>query len=341
MSTDTGLTIGGSDPRRAVTFDPPVLLAPMEGITDTAFRGLVIGLGGVGSARGVGGACTEFLRIAGAPLDVKAVRRALGSPVGCPVGVQLMAAAPDHVAASVAAADRAGAAFIDLNFGCPAPVVFDKCAGSALLARPALLGAIVREAVSATGLPVSAKVRAGIADASMLGEIVTTIAEAGASMLTVHARLRTQAYSLPATWEWIAEAREHLRRAGRSLPLVGNGGVDVPEDVSRLRSATGCDGVMVGRAALARPFFFRELAGGGAPSAGESARFALRYHASVAESKGEHCATARLKQLLRWSGDALFDGCGDARARLLREQQADAILGWLEERTAAEERVAS
>jgi tRNA-dihydrouridine synthase len=336
-----GLTISGSDPSRAVRFDPPVLLAPMEGITDTAFRGLVIGLGGVGSARGVGGACTEFLRIAGAPLSVKAVRRALGDPAGCPVGVQLMAAAPDHVAASVVAAEAAGAAFIDLNFGCPAPVVFDKCAGSALLAKPDALGAIVRAAVSATGLPVSAKIRAGIADASMLGEIVATIADAGAAMLTVHARLRTQAYSRPPTWEWIAQAREHLSRAGSAIPLVGNGGVDAPEDVARLRSETGCDGVMVGRAALARPFFFRELAGGSAPSPCESARFALRYHAAVAASKGERCATARLKQLLRWSGDALFSGCDDARARLLREPEAAAILGWLHERAAAEALVAS
>ena len=328
MDSASSLTITGSDPLRSVTFAPAVLLAPMEGITDTAFRDLVIGLGGVG------GACTEFLRISGAPLGVRSIRRSLGSPRGgTPVGVQLMAPGTLHVAASVKAAEDAGASFVDLNFGCPAPVVFDKCAGSALLAEPGTLGEIVRAAVSATGLPVTAKIRAGIGDASRLGEIVAAVAGSGAAMLTVHARLRSQSYAQPATWEWIAEAREHLRRSGSAIPLVGNGGIDAPEDVASLRAQTGCDAVMVGRAALANPFLFRQLEGGAPPSIAEAASFALRYFDAVAAARGERAALSRLKQLVRWTRAPLFDpGMDSERHALLRAQDAPDILGWLAER---------
>jgi len=314
------VTIVGRDPSRAVTFPLPLLLAPMEGITEAVFRDLVIGLGGVG------GACTEFIRIANAPLPRKVIARHLATPIGaagpgCPVGVQLMAPDDQHLAATIRAAEAAGAAWIDLNFGCPAPVVFDKCAGSALLARPELIGRIVAGAVAATGLPVSAKVRAGIDSSALLDEVVHAIAEAGAAMLTVHARLRVHAYTQPARWEWIAAACAARDRCGRRIPVIGNGGIDAPEDVARMFAATGCDAVMIGRAALADPWIFARAAGGPAATAAQAAAFALRYLDALAGAYGERTALARGKQLVKWSraGD-LFRDREEERQRLLRVQ---------------------
>lgn len=327
------LTIVGRDPDRAVTFPLPLLLAPMEGITEAVFRNLVIGLGGVG------GACTEFIRIANAPLPRRVIARHLAAPgveappAGCPIGVQLMAPDERHLAATIRAAEAAGAAWIDLNFGCPAPVVFDKCAGSALLAQPERIGRIVAAAVDATGLPVSAKIRAGIDSCARLDEVVAAVAEAGAAMLTVHARLRVHAYTAPARWEWIAAACAARDRAGRVLPVVGNGGIDGPEDVERMVAATGCRGVMIGRAALADPWIFARAAGAPAASAAMSAGFAVRYLDALGAAYGERTALARGKQLVKWSraGD-LFAGREDERQRLLRVPSLDGLRGYFADR---------
>jgi len=310
------LTIVGRDPRRSVTFPLPLLLAPMEGITEAVFRDLVIALGGVG------GACTEFLRIANAPLPRKVIARHYGTPpAGCPIGVQLMAPDDQHIAATVRAAEQAGAAWIDLNFGCPAPVVFDKCAGSALLARPDLVGRIVATAVAATGLPVSAKIRAGIDACGQLDDLVQRIAEAGAAMLTVHARLRIHAYTEPARWEWIAAARAARDRGGFRLPLVGNGGIDAPADVARMFDATGCDGVMIGRAALADPWIFARAGGAAPATAAQAVAFALSYLDALAAAYGERTALARSKQLVKYlRAGEVFAGREDERQRLLRLQ---------------------
>ena len=232
--------ITGATGRREVRFASPLLLAPMEGVTDRTFRAAVLDLGYAG------GACTEFLRIAVSPIPVHVFRCELGEPRSdTPVGVQIMSPGIEHLAATVVNADRAGAAWIDLNFGCPVARVCGKGAGSALLADPALVGRIVATAVAATELPVSAKIRAGIDDTSRLDEVVDAVAGAGAAMLTIHGRRRVDSYNDPANWEWIAAAvtRWRSRAAG---PICGNGGVATPDDARRMVRETGCD--QIGRA---------------------------------------------------------------------------------------------
>ncbi|MCW8142166.1 MAG: tRNA-dihydrouridine synthase family protein, partial [Planctomycetota bacterium] len=123
---------------RGVRFDPPFVLAPMEGVTHRVFRDLLLDAGGPGAA------WTEFLRVSQVPLRAAAIRRELGPPrADVPVGVQLMGTDPDVVAETAKNAVAAGAPMIDLNFGCPAPVVFNKCAGSAMLDHPDRLHALV------------------------------------------------------------------------------------------------------------------------------------------------------------------------------------------------------
>lgn len=310
------LTLRG--PARAVAIDPPVLLAPMEGITDRTFRGLVAPLGGLGAAIG------EFIRITVAPVPIRICRRDLGPPIGVPVAIQLMTPDVEHVAASVANAELGGAAWVDLNFGCPAPVVFSKCAGSALLAHPDRIAAIVRTAATATGLPVTAKMRAGIASPAHLRELVAAAAEAGAAAVTLHARLRIHGYHEPATWAWLAEAAEALRRCARPVPLIGNGGVECPVDIARMRSETGVDAVMVGRAALADPFIFRVAAGGPPADATEASTWALAYLAALGGGG------PKAKQLIRyWRAAGMLEGREDLRTALLRGPPS-AIPAWFE-----------
>ncbi len=309
------LAIAG--PGASVRLDPPTILAPMEGITDRTFRGLVAPLGGLGAAIG------EFIRITVAPVPQRVCRRDLGPPIGVPVALQLMTPDESHLAASVANATAAGAAWIDLNFGCPAPVVFSKCAGSALLAHPERIARIVATAAAATRLPVTAKMRAGISSPAHLRELVAAAAENGAAAVTMHARLRIHGYHEPAQWAWLTEAKAALQRCARPVPLIGNGAIDRAEDVARMRAETGVDAVMIGRAALADPFIFRQAAGGPAPSVAEACAWALGYIDALGGGG------PKAKQLVRYWRAAGMLADPDERQALLRGP-AEAIPAWFQ-----------
>jgi tRNA-dihydrouridine synthase C len=297
----------------------------MEGVTDRTFRGAVLDLGHVGAA------CTEFVRVSSSPVPAHVIRRSLGDPrTAAPVAVQIMAPGTEHLAETVANAECAGAAWIDLNFGCPVARVCGKGAGSALLADPALVGRIVAEAVRATELPVSAKIRAGIDDTSRLDEIVDAAASSGAAMLTVHGRRRVDGYGDPANWAWIAQAVARWRTRAPG-PVCGNGGVESADDARRMMRETGCDLVMIGRGAIADPFVFREFAGGSPAGASEAARFAIGYADLIQPDTAEHRRLGRVKQLVRYyRAGGLFEGRETERVRLLRAPDAGTIRAFFE-----------
>ena len=232
-----------------LTFATPYVLAPMEGVTHRVFRDLIISLGGVGAA------WTEFLRVSSAPLSTKVILRELGpQPVSCPVGVQLMGNNAELMAETARHAMLAGAPTVDINFGCPAPVVFRHCAGSALLKDPENVGRLVHTIASAVNIPVTAKIRLGVDDASRLRDIVQAIEGAGAARLTVHARTKADGYTHPARWEWLTKVVAWTR-----LPVTGNGDVITPADARRMRRETGVDAVMIGRGVLRDPWIFARL----------------------------------------------------------------------------------
>jgi tRNA-dihydrouridine synthase C len=318
------LTITGLDKTRSVTFSPPLFLAPMEGVTEPCFRDMVINLGGVG------GACTEFIRISQNPTPVHLIERYLG-PLrsDCVVGAQLMAPDVTHIEESTRNTEIAGAAFIDLNFGCPVPTVFQKCAGSALLGKPELLHKIVSMAVRSVSTPVTAKIRAGIDSPSQLKELVLSVAEAGAAMLTLHARLRIHSYSHPSTWEWINVAKETLLREKKEMPLIGNGSVEEPALIERMMSETGCDGVMIGRGALADPWIFARYAGKQSVSVAEAARFAFQYAKNIETTYSDRRAIAKLKQLLKYFQAGPLIESEEERRSLLRETSLERLYEWL------------
>ena len=341
MRAPLPLTLRGRDPSRDVTFGCGLLLAPMEGITDCCYRDLVLDFVGApqpdGRRLGPGGACTEFQRVSVSVLPRRTFRRELGEPprTDVPVGVQIMAAGTEHLGLSVANAVAAGAPWVDLNFGCPVKRVFNKCAGSALLDEPELLGAIVREAVNATDVPVTAKIRAGVSDVSRLDDVLDACAEAGAAGVILHARLRRNSYSDPADWSWIARAAERLRPRG--VALVGNGGIDCAADVRRMLDETHCDAVMIGRAAFVDPWIFREARGGEAATFAEAKSFATTYLDTVCPAGGPAAPLARFKQLLRWYGAAGFDRViAPDLPRLLRERDPGVVRKWLAQATAPE-----
>lgn len=334
------VTIGG------VRIDPPFVLAPMEGVTHRVFRDLILDLGGAGPGlpsgpSGPGAAWTEFLRVSQHPLRARAIARELGPPrQDVPVGVQLMGVDPELVAASAAAAVEAGAPMVDLNFGCPAPTVFNKCAGSALLDFPERVEALVRAAVrGAAPAPVTAKLRLGIRDASRLPEVLAAVEAGGAAAVTLHARTRADGYAHPARWEELSRARGLTR-----LPLLGNGDVLRVEDARRMCLETGVDGVMIGRGALRDPWLFVRLRcetrGEPMPAVGPEELLHLhrRYQADMLAAGGqERGVLGQLKQLWRRL-DVVVTLDDPGRTALLRAQtlaELNALVDGLVAATAA------
>jgi tRNA-dihydrouridine synthase C len=306
----------GQPGRGHVRFDPPFVLAPMEGVTHRVFRDLLLDAGGPGAA------WTEFLRVSQVPLKAAAIARELGPPrADVPVGVQLMGTDPGPVAETARNAVLAGAPMIDLNFGCPAPVVFNKCAGSAMLEHPERLGALVRAVVLAVAVPVTAKVRLGIDDTSRFEDVVRAVEAAGAAALTIHARTRKDQYAHPARWEHLATARAWTR-----LPLIGNGDVLGWDDATRMVRETGVDAVMIGRGALRDPWTLQRMRararGEPAPSIG--AAQVLAFHARYRDDMlrggaNERGVLGQLKQLYRRLEVGLALDAA-ARTALLRAQ---------------------
>ncbi len=237
----------------SVAVDPPVVLAPMAGVTNVAFRRLCRTFGAglyvseMITARALveGNAKTLGMAAFG---DDEAVR----SVQLCGVHPQVMSAAVTRLV------DEIGVDHIDLNFGCPAGKVTRQGAGAALPLHRALFASIVGAAVDAAGsVPVSVKLRIGVDDDHVTFLEAGAIAEdRGAAAVTLHARTAEQLYSGNARWQAIAE----LKRAVTTIPVLGNGDLWEAADALAMVAATGCDGVVVGRGCLGRPWLFRDLA---------------------------------------------------------------------------------
>lgn len=235
--------------------DPPVVLAPMAGVTNAAFRSLCRGFGGglyvsemvMARALVAGGAKTARMVAFG------------DDEAGAPRSVQLYGVDPTVVHAAVRRlVDDIGVDHVDLNFGCPAPKVTRKGGGAALPAHPVLFSRIVRAAVDAAGpVPVTVKMRIGVNDSIVTAfEAARRAEDAGAAAVTLHARTAEQLYSGQADWTAIARLREAV---SPSVPVLGNGDIWTADDAVRMMAETGCDGVVVGRGCLGRPWLFAQL----------------------------------------------------------------------------------
>ncbi|MDR1465517.1 MAG: tRNA dihydrouridine synthase DusB [Oscillospiraceae bacterium] len=226
-------------------------LAPMAGVADRAFREL---------CRSYGAAFTVSEMVSSKGLimtDRKSVQLMALSPAERPAGIQLFGSEPAAMAQAALRALRETPAFLDINMGCPAPKIAGGGGGAALMKSPELAARIVEKTVRAAGdVPVSVKMRAGWDDASRNAvDLAKRCEAAGAAFLTVHGRTRQQMYAPPVDREIIRQVKAAVR-----IPVLANGDVTDGSAAQAMLDKTGCDGCLVGRGAMGRPWVFAQIA---------------------------------------------------------------------------------
>ena len=230
--------------------DPPLILAPMAGVTDKPFRLLCKRLGAGYAVSEMTSSDPRLWRTR------KSSHRLDHEGEPAPIGVQIAGADSQALAAAARHAVEHGAEIVDINMGCPAKKVCNAWAGSALLKDEALVERIVRSVVAAVDVPVTLKIRTGWDRENRNGVRVARIAEdAGVSALAVHGRTRDMLYTGDAEYDTIAAIKQAVR-----IPVIANGDVASPEKARAVLAATGADALMIGRAAQGRPWIFREIA---------------------------------------------------------------------------------
>jgi len=234
---------------RDLCIRPATVLAPMAGVTDTLFRRVIRGLGGCGLMM------TEFTSSEGITRSAKKTLRYLYfQDDEHPIAAQLFGANPNVMADAARMVEDLGYDAVDINLGCPAKKVV-KCGGSGLLRDLPLLEEIFRSVRAAVRIPLTIKLRAGWDEKSIVAKEVVKMAEqAGVEAAAIHPRTRLQGFSGKADWKLIAEVKEVA-----TIPIIGNGDIQCPEDAAHMVRETGCDAVMIGRAAATNPWIFSQM----------------------------------------------------------------------------------
>ena len=233
----------------SLTLKNNVFLAPMAGITNLPFRTLA-------REFGCGLAFTEMISANGLVRNTKrSYRYLLSSPHDRPLGVQIFGADPGVLREAAQMAADTGADLIDINMGCPVRKVVKTGAGAALLKEPERVHCILQTVRKATSLPLTIKLRSGWHRGEMEAlEIASIAQDCGVDAVIIHPRTADQGYSGAADWSVIEEVKEKLHTS-----VIGSGDIRTPEDAYRMIKTTGCDGIMVGRAALGNPWLFAEI----------------------------------------------------------------------------------
>jgi tRNA-dihydrouridine synthase B len=232
-----------------LTIETPLILAPMAGYTDLVLRSL---------CRRFGCGLT-FTEITNAEGIVRGQRPTLHiletAPDEYPVAAHIYGSNPDVMAKAAADVEKLGRFhMIDINCGCPVRKIIAKGAGVALMKSPEKIGAIVRAVKQAVSFPVTVKTRLGLSPNRVnISEVAQAVEEAGGSAIFIHVRFASAKHAGDAAWDILAKIKSE-----RTIPVVGNGGITIPEDVPRMFSETGVDGVMIGRAAIGHPWIFRD-----------------------------------------------------------------------------------
>lgn len=275
----------------------PCILAPMAGVTDLPFRLLCL-------EQGAGLLSTEMVSAKAISFHNKNTESLMEiAPQEHPISLQLFGSEPELMSRVAEQIEERPFDILDLNMGCPVPKVVNNGEGSALMKQPKLVEAIVTGITRAIQKPVTVKIRKGFDDDHVNAVEIAKIAEAsGAAAIAVHGRTREQYYSGEADWDIIRQVKEAV-----SIPVIGNGDVDSPQKAERLQKETGCDGIMIGRAARGNPWIFRQvvqyLETGQIiekPSRDQVGRMMLRHAALLEAHKGTYTALREMRKHVAW-----------------------------------------
>lgn len=287
-----------------VKLNNPVVVAPMAGVTDKAFR-MITG------AFGCGLIYTEMISVNALAFDSQRTRKMFDlTGETSATGIQIFGSDPDRMAAAAVEAKEAGAAIIDINMGCPAPKIVKNLEGCSLMTNLPLAAKIIEKVVNAVDTPVTVKMRKGWDEDSLNAVELSKIAEScGAAAVTIHGRTRNQYYSGQADWEYIGRVK-----AAIGIPVIGNGDIKCPRDAEKMMRQTGCDGVMIGRAAMGNPWligrtvaFLEKRQDIPEPNFREKITLALQHLQLEIQFKGESRGIREMRKHIAWYLKGLRD----------------------------------
>ncbi len=310
-----------------VSVMPATVLAPMAGVTDTVFRRLIRNQGGCGLIM------TEFTSSHGvvhafkAKKPTRTFRYLYFEPEEHPISAQLFGSDPQVMADAAMACEQFGFDIVDINFGCPVNKVVKCNGGSGLLRDLPLVAEILRKCRAAISIPLTMKFRAGWNDRELVAVDMARLAEDhGLQAVALHPRTREQGYSGKADWKRITELKASVSR----IPVIGNGDILTPEDAVRMVRETGCDAVMIGRAASSNPWIFRQiqqyLATGTYEQPDERQRYQImrEYYLMLCERDAPDAA-GKMKQFATYFTHGVRNG-SKLRAEIYTATQAQQIL---------------
>lgn len=281
----------------SVTLDNNILLAPMAGVTDLPFRLLC-------REQKAGLVCMEMVSAKAILYKNKNTESLLTiHPQEGPVSLQLFGSDPKILSEMARQIEERPFSILDINMGCPVPKVVGNGEGSALMKQPKLVEEIVTAVVKAVKKPVTVKIRKGFNDTCVNAVEIARIAEqCGAAAVMIHGRTREQYYTGEADWEIIAKVKDKL-----SIPVIGNGDIKDGASAEAILRRTGCDGIMVGRAARGNPWIFRQIAAYlqdgtvlPAPEKEEIRATILRHAKMQLEYKGEYTGIREMRKHVSW-----------------------------------------
>jgi tRNA-dihydrouridine synthase B len=274
-----------------------LVLAPMAGVTDIAYRPIC-------KEMGAGLVCMEMVSAKAIVYNNKKTAEMLETrPEERPVSLQLFGSDPKYMAEAARRIEDLPFDILDVNMGCPVPKVVNNGEGSALMKDPVLVGKIVEALVKTVNKPVTVKIRTGFDSQHYNApEVAYAAQESGAAAVAVHGRTREEMYSGRADWTKIREVKEKIK-----IPVFGNGDIESPEDVKKMYEETGCDGYLIARATRGNPWIFRDILEyfekGKKPeprTINEIRDMIIRHAKLEIEAKGEYIGIREMRKHIAW-----------------------------------------